>query len=52
MGIIALIKDGGKGNFSNYTLSNQINLSYLQSICGEKKNFVYIMGKSKFYEIH
>lgn len=37
MGIIALIKDGGKGNFSNYTLSNQINLSYLQSICEEKK---------------
>lgn len=51
MGIIALIKDGGKGNFSNYTLSNQINLSYLQSICKEE-NFVYIMRKSKFYEIH
>lgn len=52
MGIITMIKDGGKGIFSNYTLSNQINLSYLQSICEEKKNFVCTMKKSKFYEIH
>ena len=37
MGIIALIKDGGKGNFSDLTLSNQLKSLFLQSICEEKK---------------
>ncbi len=52
MGIITLIKDGGKGIFSDLTLFNQFKSLFLQSVCGEKKNFVYTMRKSKFYEIH
>ena len=52
MGIITLIKDGGKGDFSDLTLFNQFKSLFLQLVCGEKKNFVYTMRKSKFYEIH
>lgn len=37
MGIIALIKDGGKGNFSNYTLSNQINLLFCNRFAEKRK---------------
>ena len=52
MGVITLIKDGGMGEFCDLTLFNQFKSLFLLSVGGEKKNFVYTMRKSKFYEIH
>ena len=52
MGIIALIKDDGKGIFTNFTLSYQIKLPYLQPVLRRRKNFVFTMKNSKLYEIH
>lgn len=37
MGIIALIKDDGKGIFTNFTLSYQIKLPYLQPVLRRRK---------------
>lgn len=52
MGIIALIKDGGKGIFTNFTLSYQIKLPYLQPALRRRKKLRLHYENSKLYEIH
>lgn len=53
MGIIALIKDGGKGkNDLIHFVSSEINIIFTNDFVEKRTTFVFTMKNSKLYEIH
>ena len=53
MGIIALIKDGGKGkNDLIHFVSSEINIIFTNDFAEKRTTFVFTMKNSKLYEIY